>query len=263
MKKSISLLLILISFISFAQKKETKGLVYYGEIESIDRGAKNGLNMLSTLVFNKTKSCYTTKKDSLNSLSREETKDFYKLSSGGRPVFGSGIPSNEEGYQVYTDLGKDSVWSSFQRVDYYYVKEKKQNINWKLEKETKTIGTYNCNKATAVFRGREYIAWYTLEIPVPFGPWKLQGLPGLILEAYTANEEIYFYTKKIEYPTENKLPIKAIKNINNSKWYNYKEYLVLTKELIQKTYDRMILLGFDPNEIIESKPVDDFKEYTE
>lgn len=260
----IKKLYLLLSFTSiFSQNLKENSLIYYGEIQSINRGAKNGPDILSTLVFNSSKACYTTKKDSLNSLSSEEIEYFFSTNNQGGTFFGGGIPSNKEGYQVYTDLEKDSVWSSFQRVDYYYIKEKKQKINWKLEKETKLIGSYNCNKAIGLFRGREYIAWYTLEIPVPFGPWKLQGLPGLILEAYTANEEIYFYAKKIEYPTEKKLSIKPIKNINNSKWYTYKEYLMLTEELIKKTYNKMILLGFDPKEIIESKPVDEFKEYTE
>ena len=63
-------------------------------------------------------------------------------------------------------------------------------MEWKLNKETKNIGKFNCKKATCSFRGRNYTAWYTLEVPLPYGPWKLQGLPGVILEAYDEKKEI-------------------------------------------------------------------------
>jgi hypothetical protein len=40
-----------------------------------------------------------------------------------------------------------------------------------------------CKKATTNFRGRYWEAWYTEEIPIGQGPWKLCGLPGMILKA--------------------------------------------------------------------------------
>jgi GLPGLI family protein len=258
-----TLTFIVINLFTGYSQNTNKGLIYYGEIQSIDRGPKNGPDMLSTLVFNSSQSCYTTKKDSLNSLSYEETKDFYADNKNGGTFFGGGVPSNEYGYQVFLDLVKDTIWSSFQRVDYYYVKEKKSVINWKLEKETKKIGNYTCHKAIGTLRGREYIAWYAPTIPVPYGPWKLQGLPGLILEAYTANEEIYFYVKKIEYPTQSNITISKIKKVNNSKWLTFPEYLITARQLINNSYNQLILLGTKPENIFKSEPINEFKEFEE
>ena len=88
--------------------------------------------------------------------------------------------------------------------------------------ETKKIGTYEVQKATARFRGRDYTAWFTSEIPLPYGPWKLVGLPGLILEAYDTNKEIYWYFKNIQYPTEKSYLLKPIDNPNSS-WISFEE----------------------------------------
>ena len=58
-----------------------------------------------------------------------------------------------------------------------------QTINWDIKKKKKKIRGYTCYKAVGNYRGRTYTVWFTYEIKVPYGPWKLFGLPGLILEA--------------------------------------------------------------------------------
>lgn len=76
-------------------------------------------------------------------------------------------------------------------------------INWTLiTGETKVISGLVCNKAKAIFRGSEIIAYYTLDIPIPFGPFKFKGLPGLILEVYgvNTNHEYRWTVNKIKYP---------------------------------------------------------------
>ena len=62
------------------------------------------------------------------------------------------------------------------------VKEDDFNWDWKITNKTKKIGNFLCYKATTNFRGRKYTAWFTKQVPVSFGPWKFNGLPGLILE---------------------------------------------------------------------------------
>ncbi len=74
----------------------------------------------------------------------------------------------------------------------YFYKEDLNVIEWTLLDDTLTVGSYLCNLATCNFRGREWRVWYTPEIPSPDGPWKLNGLPGLILQAVDSKNEFSF-----------------------------------------------------------------------
>lgn len=231
------LILLLFQHLCFSQTSN-KGIVYYGQIESSYFGSKNGKERLATLVFNKKESSYVSQKDSLDALMNN-----FPNRQGGTTLHTAGLPATENGSQVFTSLQKDSVWSSFLKNGLQYVAEKKFSFKWNLQNETKTIGKFTCHKATSQFRGRTYIAWYTPEIPLPYGPWKLQGLPGLILEAYDSSEEVYYYFKSIEYPTVNKTGIDFIKSNNRKpiKWLNRKEYMLFCEEYLQKMYEKMLM----------------------
>jgi len=64
-----------------------------------------------------------------------------------------------------------------------------QSPVWRISTETQTIIGYRSQKATTRFGGRDWTVWFTPDIPISEGPWKLRGLPGLILKAYTADGE--------------------------------------------------------------------------
>jgi len=80
----------------------------------------------------------------------------------------------------------------------FLIKDTYTDLPWVITQETKQIAGYSCTKATTKFRGREWIAWFTSEIPLPFGPWKLNGLPGLILEASDTTNKYTFLATNIE-----------------------------------------------------------------
>ncbi|SHI96550.1 GLPGLI family protein [Mesonia phycicola] len=106
----------------------------------------------------------------------------------------------------------------------YYVK---MNIShkWELIDEYKTILGYKCQKAKTHFntgkRVIPIIAWFTIDIPVSYGPYRYFGLPGLILEIKELGR--LHYARKI----------------NLNKKYNLRfpdEKFLITKEELSKLY---------------------------
>lgn len=84
--------------------------------------------------------------------------------------------------------------------DDFITTEKTPYQDWTLSDEKKVIGQYECYLAECDFRGRHYFAWYTEEIPMPYGPWKLGGLPGLIVSAY--DSEHHYEYNMTEFGTD-------------------------------------------------------------
>jgi len=63
---------------------------------------------------------------------------------------------------------------------------------WRLLPERRQVAGLDCHRAETRFRGRNYVAWYAPSIPLPHGPWKLGGLPGLIVEAHDEEMNLVF-----------------------------------------------------------------------
>lgn len=71
-------------------------------------------------------------------------------------------------------------------------------IRWKISRDTASFGGLHCQKATGHFKGRNYIAWFCPDLPVHTGPWKLNGLPGVIVDARDTKNEVVFHFDGLE-----------------------------------------------------------------
>lgn len=80
----------------------------------------------------------------------------------------------------------------------FLIESKHPQIDWKIIDSTKLIGGYVCQKATGNSYGRLYTAWFCTDLPYSFGPRRLNGLPGLILEAYDEKMEVIYRLNRVE-----------------------------------------------------------------
>ncbi len=103
------------------------------------------------------------------------------------------LPSGHYWSYIYKNIpdGKvtERLYFDMERWQYSEDWEKPE---WEIGDSTKIILGYECVEAVANYRGRRWTAWFAPEIPIQEGPWKLCGLPGLILEARDANRDYVF-----------------------------------------------------------------------
>ena len=93
--------------------------------------------------------------------------------------------------------GQMTITDRISLQDYCYVDSLHTQI-WTMGDSTREVLGYTCQQATADFRGRRWTAWFTTDIPISDGPWKLGGLPGLILEAYDEGQQHVFTAVGLE-----------------------------------------------------------------
>jgi len=131
--------------------------------------------------------------DSINTI-REESNAKTLLSE----------PRGAAEYDVLRNKKTKEFDVSYRQQDaVFHYKENIPTLNWSICDEKKTIQRYVCQRATTRFRGRDYEAWFSFEIPISEGPYKFGGLPGMILEIKDSRNH-FVYTcieiKKIKKP---------------------------------------------------------------
>ena len=112
----------------------------------------------------------------------------------------------------------------------YYIDDKVPKIEWNIQyTDRKKTGSLTCKKATTHFRGRSYIAWYTEDIPLNYGPYKFHGLPGLITRIEDDTSRYVWtltsYKKKNEKPVftykKNRQPV-----LSEKEFYSDIQYFI-------------------------------------
>jgi GLPGLI family protein len=129
-------------------------------------------------------------------LDKKKMQEAVANSAGGPVRFNRQISgSGTEYYQYPNDkkmLRKESLFGSFLVTGALPV------IDWQITGDTATYGGLHCQKARGHFSGRDYTAWFCPDLPLHIGPWELNGLPGVIVEAYDATTDVRFTFDGVE-----------------------------------------------------------------
>jgi len=190
----------------------------------------NTTSYKAVLHFNSTQSLFEYKEIQLEDIIKENNSGKIKEEEDGNLSFNIAM-KDTTGYYCRFDKFKNETIEfvkGFSQNEFYYIIENIPAIEWILSEEVKIIDNYTCNKANCNFRGRKYTVWFTPDIQTSFGPLKLNGLPGLILELSDDAKEVVLNVNAIS--NENKLI-----ETDTSKYKNIsrEDYKIIKKEGIE------------------------------
>lgn len=193
----------LVAMAARAQQKADIEVSYMEYQPNMRTGEKNGVTHKYILLVagddSKFFSPRTEYIDSLNSTPDGKAKFQEMLRSAVMSGNWDDIPRADGSYYVIKSR-QNHAFTYYDKAgtENFYYEEEIPKLDWEVGDSTKNILGYECFEATVDFHGRKWIVWFTPEIPIVAGPWKLDGLPGLILEATTEDGQYSFVANGIQ-----------------------------------------------------------------
>ena len=197
MKKILtSILACLMAIAAIAQKN----VVVEYDVTTRDSDSGDAYTHKMTLVANPAKSLYFNKMsqyvDSCNStpegkatLREIQLKAWRVVQPDGTVTYDGRKPglAPEKKHFLYVakepEQAKMTVYD-LKGAELWQYDEPLSEMEWTISNDiTKNILGYECIMAQTDYHGRKWTAWFSPEIPVHEGPWKLHGLPGMVLRA--------------------------------------------------------------------------------
>jgi len=199
--KKITVLIFFSMFSRYLISQNITGVVYYNLTVLSDTLHDVELTQKASLYFDieEKKSLYVTRRENNNEI-RKPPKVTAKK-DGSLSIKNTQLPFDKIGEITYKNHKvKELICRDFISDKPFIVLDEYPDVKWDIKSEQKNILGFSCQKAEGDFRGRHYIAWFTDKIPIPDGPWKLCGLPGLILEVFDKKKYIHFELQSVELP---------------------------------------------------------------
>jgi GLPGLI family protein len=140
----------------------------------------------------------------------------------------------------YYSLNENYSLESVPLVEGTVIKSELQSPVWEIVSDSvQTIEGYQCFLAKGDLCGWQVEAWFTPEVPVTCGPWRLWGLPGLIVNAKSSDG--YFDFQMLSLKKTDKTPEKP----EYEKAIAKNEYKSVTEKKIKDLANKISALGSD------------------
>jgi len=151
---------------------------FYDEMDKTKSGGKINYDTKRVEIGNRFVRYHTYLGERMDSLGHVYSKGYSwhdKLGVNNSPTW-------EDVYFNYPKSGELFFTSLLRNYEYCYV-EPIPKMEWKIIEDKDTIIVkHKCYMATVDFSGRHYKAWFAPDIPIQYGPYKFNGLPGMILK---------------------------------------------------------------------------------
>ncbi len=110
-------------------------------------------------------------------------------------------PFPQFSYRIFKNFPEGQLTFIEHTLDGTFKFEEDLNLfDWQICGDTATISGYKAQKATCNFGGRSWIAWFSPEIPYNDGPYKFNGLPGLVVKVHDTRNHYVFELLFIRIP---------------------------------------------------------------
>ncbi|HJD87147.1 MAG TPA: GLPGLI family protein [Empedobacter falsenii] len=248
MKKIISVFILLISIVSFAQQEKlevsyTSRIILPDDFKFQPPGG-GSRQMPKDIQEQMVKSLQEPQDFTLTILGEESLYKLVEKISNSQEQGMRGLRGGRmmlmNGDNIYKNTSTQQLLKEQNMMmKSYTIQDTLQNYEWKLTRETKTILGNEAKKATAIIDSIQTTAWYIPTLKYKTGPENYWGLPGLIAEVETeinrgpisgkriislTNISTATNTKSIEKPKDkNAISQKEYNNLMNDQRKRFEE----------------------------------------
>lgn len=218
---------VILSFTVFFTSHLCFSQTITGKIE-YDEVFLNGKKNIGILYFNADHSLYKI-------IPSEKKSTTITSSSDGNKLYPSNTIdsiANKPRY-IFNEITTKNIYSTITNNNIESLIVDRPVIKWRLVNEYKEILNYLCQKAIGELGGKKYISWFTKDLPLGYGPLKISGLQGVILEL--SNDNMQITEKKLSLENYNSMMEDIFSSYDYSQAVTLEQYdIILMNQLREK-----------------------------
>ena len=220
MKKAILIFLFTLNF-TLIYSQFNQGKISY-KLESKDHSLKKGNGIL---YFNNKESIYIINNE-------KELTQIQKISDGStvHPSNTNDSIANKPRF-IYYDAKNKIFYNNIINNNIEMIIKDTVSISWNIKKDFKKILGFNCQKAIGKLNDKNYEVWFSKDLKYPYGPIKINGLNGLILELHSDDLKLSIIAENISLNDKN------ISNFIN----NFNDKYDYSNTISRSDYDKQII----------------------